>query len=81
MQHAIRLSPASPGRYSAEFNGSAIVTDSKSAITDAARVILASGASPEDELCVAGTDFSFIPMPIGTLAAPRPKPPSLGNRR
>jgi hypothetical protein len=41
-------------------------------IIDAAKALLAAGASPDDELHVdARPDFKFIPMSLGRLTAPR----------
>jgi hypothetical protein len=74
MRHSIRLIPASPGKYSADHNGSTIVTDSASPIIDAARAILAAGASDHDTMHVTCPDVSVIPQPLHRLAAPRRKP-------
>jgi hypothetical protein len=75
IKHTIRLSAsATPGRYSAEHGGRIIVTDSESAIADAAKLIIASGADERDLLHVdCGADVTVAPMPLHRLVAPRRK--------
>jgi hypothetical protein len=70
--HTIRLSPASPGKYTAVLAGRVIVTDSASAIVDAAKLIIASGADERDTLHVdCGADVTVAPMPLHRLVATR----------
>jgi hypothetical protein len=74
--HTIRLSPASPGKYSAALAGLVIVADSASAIADAAKLIIAAGADERDMLHVdCGGDVSIADMPLHRLVAPLPPPP------
>ncbi len=73
MRHSIRLIPASPGKYSADHNGSTIVTDSASPIIDAAKAILAAGADDRDTLSVVSPDVTILDMPLRKIAAPRPR--------
>ena len=70
--HKNRILPGvQRGHYSADYNGSTIVTDSASPIVDAAKAILAAGMAPSDELRVICSDATFSPMPLHRLAAPR----------
>ena len=71
MRHSIRLIPASAGKYSADHNGSTIVTDSASPIIDAAKAILAAVANDRDLMHVICGDATIADMPLHRLAAPR----------
>ena len=66
MQHRITIRP-SGGEY--RVSGAVIVEATGTPMPDAARALIAAGASPSDELSVASQDATFVPMALGKLAA------------
>ena len=74
MHHTIRITPASPGKYSADLAGQTIVADSAAPIVDAAKAILASGADDHDTLHVISADATFSAVTLAKLATDH-KPP------
>jgi hypothetical protein len=73
--HNIRLDGNERDRYSV--SGAVTIEDAGRPITEAARLLLESGATPSDELHVSCSDFNVIDMPLSRIAAERPKPPTL----
>ena len=72
MNHQIRILPAAqPGRF--DVSGAVDLHDTGAPILDAAQALIAAGASPSDTLQASGADVTFSPMPLGKLAAPRPR--------
>lgn len=70
--HRITIHPS--GRDLYRVSGTVDLYDTGTPIPDAARSLIAAGASPSDMLTVASQDATFSPMPLGKLAAERPKP-------
>ena len=74
MQHRIQIHPSNrPGRHNV--TGACRVDYTATPISDAARAILAAGASPSDMLHVAGGDVTILPMSLGSILRPRRAPP------
>ena len=68
MRHTIRIyASAEPGRFAV--TGAAQIADSDAPVKDAAKAILAAGASEHDTLRVIGADCSIADMPLWKLAA------------
>jgi hypothetical protein len=74
MIHNIRLDANERDRYSV--SGAVTIEDAGRPITEAARLLLESGASPEDVLHVSCVDFNVVDMPLARLTAPRRPTPS-----
>jgi hypothetical protein len=72
VQHRIQLHPA--GRDLYRVSGAVDLYDTGTPIPDAARALIAAGASPSDTLQASGADCTFSPMTLGRLTMPR-KPP------
>jgi hypothetical protein len=73
--HNILLHANGRDRYSV--SGAVTIEDAGRPITDAARLLLESGAAPSDVLHVSCADFNVVDMPLSRIAADRPKPPTL----
>jgi hypothetical protein len=73
MIHNIRLDANGRDRYSV--SGAVAIEDAGRPITEAARLLLESGASPEDLLHVSCNDFNVLDTPLARIVAERPKPP------
>jgi hypothetical protein len=71
MHHTIRISQISSGKYAV--TGSANITSTSSPVPDAARELLARGASLSDELRVNCGVVSILPQTLARLTAPRRK--------
>ena len=71
-RHTIRIQAS--GRDLYRVSGAVDLYETGTPISDAAKSILAAGASPSDLLSVTGTDFVFSPMPLAKLAAPHKAP-------
>jgi hypothetical protein len=76
--HTIRLDASARGY---PVSGAVTIEDAGRPITEAARLLLESGASPEDVLAVKCQDFNVVDMPLSRLTAPRPKPVSMSKFR
>ena len=72
MQHRIQLHAS--GRDLYRVSGAVDLYDTGAPIPDAARALIAAGASPSDTLQALGADCLFSPMALHRLTAPRRKP-------
>jgi hypothetical protein len=69
MRHTIRINQTSSGKYCVI--GSANITSTTAPIIEAARELLARGASPDDEIVVDCGEVSVLPASIGSILRPR----------
>ena len=72
MQHTIRIHPSGGDKY--RVTGAVDLYATGTPIQDAARALIAAGASPLDLMSVTGAEFLFSPTALVKLATPR-KPP------
>jgi hypothetical protein len=72
VQHTIRIHPSGGDKY--RVTGAVDLYATGTPIQDAARALIAAGASPLDLMSVTGAEFLFSPTALVKLATPR-KPP------